>query len=180
MTAVGCTVRDRVMNPAWWGNDYASVIEKKDQYSSLTTARDLQLTYFPPAGDPRPPGGTARPFPPSRTGEWPRGPGCRPIRRTSSDRCRLLQRLPNLCHDEPRRPSDGWSRCGSRRRPPLRAPVFRQTLLDPAPSAQVPEDRHPFLGAEVAGRGPRREAEPSELVRGDHVPRAARESRPEQ
>jgi spore germination cell wall hydrolase CwlJ-like protein len=53
MTAVGCSVRDRVRNPGWWGNDYLSVIEKKWQYSSLTNPKDGQLTAFPPQGDPQ-------------------------------------------------------------------------------------------------------------------------------
>jgi spore germination cell wall hydrolase CwlJ-like protein len=49
--AVACTVRDRVVHPKWWGNDYISVITKKWQYSSIAAPNDQQLILYPQAGD---------------------------------------------------------------------------------------------------------------------------------
>lgn len=51
MRAVGCSIRNRVDHPAWWGNDYGSVIGKKFQYSSMAAPGDPQLIRFPGAGD---------------------------------------------------------------------------------------------------------------------------------
>ncbi|MDF2457674.1 MAG: hypothetical protein K0S79_90 [Nitrospira sp.] len=48
---VGCTARDRVDHPKWWGKDYISVLTKKWQYSSLTDPKDRQLTTWPAAND---------------------------------------------------------------------------------------------------------------------------------
>lgn len=49
--AVGCSVRNRVQNPKWWGNDYVSCLTKKWQYSSMTDPKDVQLTTWPKADD---------------------------------------------------------------------------------------------------------------------------------
>lgn len=49
--AVGCSVRNRVHNPKWWGTDYISCLVKKWQYSSLTDPKDRQLTTWPKADD---------------------------------------------------------------------------------------------------------------------------------
>jgi spore germination cell wall hydrolase CwlJ-like protein len=51
MTAVGCSIRNRVKKPTWWGKDYVSVITKKWQYSSMATPGDPQLILYPQAGD---------------------------------------------------------------------------------------------------------------------------------
>lgn len=45
--AVGCSVRNRVQRPKWWGKTYLEVIFKKWQYSSLTDPKDRQLTTWP-------------------------------------------------------------------------------------------------------------------------------------
>lgn len=50
-TAVGCSIRNRVQNPKWWGNDYISCLTKKWQYSSMTDPKDRQLTTWPAATD---------------------------------------------------------------------------------------------------------------------------------
>lgn len=34
---VGCSIRNRVLRPSWWGSDYASVILKPWQYSSFNS-----------------------------------------------------------------------------------------------------------------------------------------------
>ena len=47
MLAVGCSIRNRVENPKWWGDSYPAVISKKWQYSSMTDPKDKQLTLFP-------------------------------------------------------------------------------------------------------------------------------------
>lgn len=49
--AVGCSIRNRVQHPKWWGNDYISVLTKKWQYSSLTDPNDKQLSTWPAASD---------------------------------------------------------------------------------------------------------------------------------
>jgi hypothetical protein len=49
--AVGCSVRNRVQNPKWWGTDYISCLTKKWQYSSMTDPKDRQLTTWPAATD---------------------------------------------------------------------------------------------------------------------------------
>jgi spore germination cell wall hydrolase CwlJ-like protein len=52
MTAVGCSIRNRVQRPTWWGKDYVGVITKKWQYSSMAAPGDPQLILYPQAGDP--------------------------------------------------------------------------------------------------------------------------------
>jgi N-acetylmuramoyl-L-alanine amidase len=49
--AVACSIRNRVQNPKWWGHDYATVITKKWQYSSIAAPNDPQLTLYPQTGD---------------------------------------------------------------------------------------------------------------------------------
>lgn len=49
--AVACSIRDRVDNPKWWGNDYVTVITKKWQYSSMAAVGDPQLSVYPQADD---------------------------------------------------------------------------------------------------------------------------------
>lgn len=49
--AVAHTVKNRIDNPGWWGNDWISVLTKKWQYSSLTDPNDKQLTTWPKADD---------------------------------------------------------------------------------------------------------------------------------
>jgi hypothetical protein len=49
--AVGCSIRNRVKHPKWWGNDYVSVITKKWQYSSMAASGDPQLMTYPQARD---------------------------------------------------------------------------------------------------------------------------------
>lgn len=51
MTAVGCSIRNRVTRPTWWGKDYISVITKKWQYSSIAAPGDPQLITYPQPGD---------------------------------------------------------------------------------------------------------------------------------
>lgn len=51
MVAVGCSIRNRVKRPSWWGKDYISVITKKWQYSSMAAPGDSQLIRYPQAGD---------------------------------------------------------------------------------------------------------------------------------
>jgi N-acetylmuramoyl-L-alanine amidase len=51
MTAVGCSIRNRVTRPAWWGKDYIAVITKKWQYSSIAAPADPQLIKYPQTGD---------------------------------------------------------------------------------------------------------------------------------
>jgi spore germination cell wall hydrolase CwlJ-like protein len=50
--AVGCTVRNRVQHPKWWGNDYYSVITARWQYSSITAPGDPTLIKYPKWVDP--------------------------------------------------------------------------------------------------------------------------------
>jgi spore germination cell wall hydrolase CwlJ-like protein len=47
MTAVACSIMNRVKNPKWWGKDVTSVITKKWQYSSMTDPNDKQLSTWP-------------------------------------------------------------------------------------------------------------------------------------
>jgi N-acetylmuramoyl-L-alanine amidase len=51
MTAVACSIRNRVSRPGWWGKDYISVISKKWQYSSMSAPGDPQLIIYPQIGD---------------------------------------------------------------------------------------------------------------------------------
>jgi N-acetylmuramoyl-L-alanine amidase len=44
--AVGCSIRNRVNHPCWWGKDYRSVILKPWQYSSFNEG-DPNETQFP-------------------------------------------------------------------------------------------------------------------------------------
>lgn len=53
MIAVGCSIRNRVQRPAWWGKDYISVLTKKWQYSSMAAPGDGQLIKYPQSGDPQ-------------------------------------------------------------------------------------------------------------------------------
>jgi N-acetylmuramoyl-L-alanine amidase len=48
--AVGCSVRNRVNNPGWWGKDWISVILCGDQYSSFNKG-DVNSTLFPQEKD---------------------------------------------------------------------------------------------------------------------------------
>lgn len=48
---VACSIRNRVLNPKWWGNSYFSVLFKKWQYSSLTAVGDSQLLIWPNDND---------------------------------------------------------------------------------------------------------------------------------
>lgn len=41
------TVRNRAEHPKWWGKDFASVITKKWQYSSIAAPNDKQLILYP-------------------------------------------------------------------------------------------------------------------------------------
>lgn len=41
------TVLNRVAKPGWWGNTVSTVVTKPWQYSSLTDAKDVQLTKWP-------------------------------------------------------------------------------------------------------------------------------------
>lgn len=50
MVAVGCSIRNRVNKPSWWGHDYLTVILKPWQYSSFNT-NDPNSTKFPAADD---------------------------------------------------------------------------------------------------------------------------------
>ena len=52
MTAVGCSIRNRVKRPSWWGKDYVACITKKWQYSSMAAPNDPQLILYPQTGDP--------------------------------------------------------------------------------------------------------------------------------
>jgi spore germination cell wall hydrolase CwlJ-like protein len=51
MKAVGCSIRNRVQRPSWWGNNYIDVITKKWQYSSMAAPNDPQLIKYPQVGD---------------------------------------------------------------------------------------------------------------------------------
>ncbi len=48
---VAWSVRNRVEHPSWWGVDWASVIAKKFQYSSMTAPGDPNLTRWPLPAD---------------------------------------------------------------------------------------------------------------------------------
>ena len=48
--AVGCSIRNRVNHPRWWGRDYRSVILDPWQYSSFNAA-DPNSNKFPHPGD---------------------------------------------------------------------------------------------------------------------------------
>src|SRR3990167_9671611 len=47
MFAVGCSIRNRVQRPSWWGKSYAECITKKWQYSAMAAPGDPQLIRFP-------------------------------------------------------------------------------------------------------------------------------------
>ena len=49
-TAQAWTVRNRVMNPGWWGNDWVSVILHFEQYSAFN-ANDPNATKWPSTTD---------------------------------------------------------------------------------------------------------------------------------
>jgi N-acetylmuramoyl-L-alanine amidase len=49
--AVGCVIRNRVQNPAWYGKDWFTVITKKFQFSSFNNG-DPNSTVFGAPGDP--------------------------------------------------------------------------------------------------------------------------------
>ena len=51
MLAVGCSIRNRVQRPSWWGKNYISVITKKWQYSSIGDPNDPQLIKYPQVDD---------------------------------------------------------------------------------------------------------------------------------
>lgn len=51
--AVGCSIRNRVLRPSWWGKDYISVITKKWQYSAMGAPGDPQLIKYPKTDDAR-------------------------------------------------------------------------------------------------------------------------------
>jgi hypothetical protein len=44
---VAWSIRNRVQHPSWWGVDWASVITKKWQYSSMTAPGDPNLIRWP-------------------------------------------------------------------------------------------------------------------------------------
>jgi len=48
--AVGCSIRNRVQHPRWWGRDYRSVILDPWQYSSFN-ANDPNANKYPQPGD---------------------------------------------------------------------------------------------------------------------------------
>jgi N-acetylmuramoyl-L-alanine amidase len=52
MIAVGCTIRERVNSPKWWGNSYISCVTKKWQFSSMSDPSDPQLAAYPREDDP--------------------------------------------------------------------------------------------------------------------------------
>ena len=49
--AVAWSIRNRVNHPTWWGGDWATVITKKEQYSSMTHNGDPNCTKWPTATD---------------------------------------------------------------------------------------------------------------------------------
>jgi N-acetylmuramoyl-L-alanine amidase len=51
--AVGCSIRNRVIRPSWWGRDFVEVVTKKWQYSSMAAPGDPQLILYPKLGDSR-------------------------------------------------------------------------------------------------------------------------------
>lgn len=50
--AIGCSIRNRVNSPRWWGNSWSTVICLKYQYSSMTNPGDPNLVRWPLASDP--------------------------------------------------------------------------------------------------------------------------------
>jgi len=48
---VGWTVRNRALRPSWWGRDWAGVITKKWQFTSMTGAGDPNLIVWPDRTD---------------------------------------------------------------------------------------------------------------------------------
>ena len=56
MLAVGWSIRNRVMNPHWWGHDWFSVITKPEQYTSMVPPlkdKDPNLTVYPDITNPK-------------------------------------------------------------------------------------------------------------------------------
>jgi spore germination cell wall hydrolase CwlJ-like protein len=51
MLAVGWVIRNRVLNPSWWGTDWVSVILKKFQFSSFNW-NDPNYGKFPKGDEP--------------------------------------------------------------------------------------------------------------------------------
>lgn len=44
---VAWSIRNRVNHPGWWGTDWASVITKRWQFSSMTAPGDVNLVAWP-------------------------------------------------------------------------------------------------------------------------------------
>lgn len=54
MVGVGWSIKNRVVNPRWWGHDWFSVITKPDQYSSMVPPpkdNDPNLRVYASADD---------------------------------------------------------------------------------------------------------------------------------
>lgn len=54
MVAVGWSIKNRVVNPRWWGHDWYSVITKPEQYTSIVPPakdNDPNLRVYPNADD---------------------------------------------------------------------------------------------------------------------------------
>ena len=51
LRVVAWSIKNRVSHPAWWGGDWASVISKFEQYSSMTVRGDPNTVKWPLAGD---------------------------------------------------------------------------------------------------------------------------------
>lgn len=49
--AVASSIRNRTLRPSWWGNDIASVVTKRLQYSSMTAPGDPNLVQYPVEND---------------------------------------------------------------------------------------------------------------------------------
>ena len=52
MLAVAWSIRNRALNPAWYGVGWADVISKKWQYSSMSAPGDPNLIRWPLVSDP--------------------------------------------------------------------------------------------------------------------------------
>lgn len=50
IATVGCSIRNRVLRPRWWGHDWITVIQAGYQYSSFNR-NDPNSTKFPPSAD---------------------------------------------------------------------------------------------------------------------------------
>jgi len=44
---IAWSIKNRTLKPSWWGTDYASVISKRLQYSSMTSPGDPNLIRWP-------------------------------------------------------------------------------------------------------------------------------------